>query len=216
MKFALDINNVNYIKIVYKDIYGISHCSKAMVKQIGEKEIIACSRAEIIPKIDTPQDINLSFACDDGLYKATTILKYTSNLYDDESYIYFRIKTPEEIEYHQDREYFRVRAGIKVIIYYNQSDMEQINSLECYAYDISANGIRVWFMEPADISQNVKLEMLFDGRKIYTNAFCVRTDFENKISMLSFKFDRIKEQDVDFISQFCIKKQLEIKRSQLM
>ena len=216
MKFALDINNVNYIKIVYKDVSGTSHCSKAIVKQIGEKEIIACTKADIKPKIDTPQEVNLSFACDDGLYKATTILKYISNLYDDDSYVYFRLKTPEEIEYHQDREYFRVRAGIKVIIYYNQPDTEQTQSLECYAYDISANGIRVWFMEPTDISQNVKLEILFDGRKIYTNAHCVRTDFENKISMLSFKFNGIKEQDVDYISQFCIKKQLEIKRSQLL
>ena len=58
--------------------------------------------------------------------------------------------------------------------------------------------------------------LIFEERKIYTNAFCVRTDFENKISMLSFKFDKIKEQDADYISQFCIKKQLEQKRSQLL
>ena len=216
MRFALDINNVNYIKIVYKDTNGISHCTKAMPKQIGEKEIIACAKSEITPKVEAPQEVSLSFACDDGLYKTTAILKYITTLYDDESYVYFRIKTPEEIEYRQDREFFRVRAGIKVIIYYNRPDIGQIQKLECYAYDISANGIRVWFMEPTDIPQNTQLEIIFEERKIYTNAFCVRTDFENKISMLSFKFDKIKEQDADYISQFCIKKQLEQKRSQLL
>lgn len=215
MKFELDINSVNYIKIVYKDINGNSHCAKAILKQIGEKEIIACVKSENMPKIETPQDITVSFACDDGLYKTNAILKYVSIVYEDDPYVYFTIQTPMGVDYQQIREYFRVRMYEKAFISYRDEN-ENIQRIECKTSDISANGIRLQLEQPIKLAKNVQLKILFETRTIQTNAILVRTDYDGNIFRASFKFDRISNQDVDYIAQRCIKKQLELKRSQLL
>ncbi len=214
MKFELDINNVNYIKIFYKDINGVSHCIKAILKQMGEKEIIAYAKSDNIPKAETPQDITVSFACDDGLYKTGARLKYISTVYEENPYVYFTIQTPEGVDYQQIREYFRVRMFEKALMSYKDEN-ENIQRIECKTYDISANGIRLQFEQPLKIFKNVQIKIFFETRTIQTNAILIRTDYDGNIFRASFKYDRISERDMDYISQMCIKRQLELKRNQL-
>ena len=44
MKFNLNLDSINYIKIVYSDRNGSPHCVKAAIKRMGEKEIFACAK----------------------------------------------------------------------------------------------------------------------------------------------------------------------------
>ncbi|MBR1775525.1 PilZ domain-containing protein [bacterium] len=213
MKFNLDIDSINYIKIVFTDKYGHAHYTKAAIKQMGEKEILACAKFQDGLKLNTPQEVTISFVCDNGLYRTKTNLKYISVSYEEDTYVYFTLQTPEGIEYQQNREYFRVKLEENVILFFKQSDLS-FQRIECKTHDISANGVRIEFNSPINIPENVQLNILFEKRNIKTNARLIRTETANNLFRAAFKFVNISEQDMDYISQVCIKKQLEYKRNQ--
>ena len=91
MKFNLNLDSINYIKIVYQDENSSTRCTKAAIKRMGEREIFACAKFEDGLNIKTPQDILLSFICDNGLYRTTTPLKFIES---EPPYVFFTIKTP--------------------------------------------------------------------------------------------------------------------------
>ncbi len=207
MKFNLNLDNINYIKIVYKDRQDATCCTKAAIKHMGEREIFACAKFEDGLNIQTPQDVLLSFVCDNGLYRTTTTLKYIEN---DEPYTFFTLKTPEGLEYQQNREYFRVKLDEDAILSFNNS------IIACKVHDISANGIRLILPEKIDNLNEVSINILFKPRDVKTKAQFVRFDDEDGILKASFKFVDISENDVDIISQKCIQKQLEYKRNSII
>ena len=75
MSFDLNLNNIKYIKISYKNTENEISTIKAILKKIEKSEILACIKAEENLKLTTPQEITLNIVCSEGLYKATTILK---------------------------------------------------------------------------------------------------------------------------------------------
>ena len=87
MKFKLD--NIKYVKILYKDGNDKPCIKKAAIKKTSEKEILACAKADGDLNIALPQDITLSIVCDDGLYRTKTILEAVDK---DDPYIFFVIK----------------------------------------------------------------------------------------------------------------------------
>lgn len=204
MKFNLNLDNINYIKIVYKDKQNNACCTKAAIKNMSEREIFACAKFEDGLYLQTPQDISLSFVCDNGLYRTTTTLKYIEN---QAPFVFFSIKTPLGIEYQQNREYFRVRMEEDVILSFDK------HSIPCKVHDISANGVRIILPQKIDIPEEVNLDILFQPKDIKTKAKFVRTDNEDNIFKASFEFVEMSGADMDLISQKCIKKQLEYKKS---
>lgn len=207
MKFNLNAENIKYLKIVYKDKNDVGHITKAAVKRIDEREIMACAKFEDDLYIKTPQEVSLSFVCENGLYKTNTQLKYIEN---DEPYIFFFLCTPEGVEYQQNREYFRVKMDDNVILSLGEK------AVSCKIYDISANGIRLKLNEDIQIPENVKLDILFSSSEVKINAQYIRTDKEDGILKASFSYKDISENIRDIIVQKCIQKQLEDKRKTLM
>ena len=138
MKLNLNIENVNYIKILYKDKNDFTHCIKAALKRLDEREIVACAKFDEDFFISTPQDVNINIACDNGLYQATATLKFISK---EEPYIFFNIKSPEDIVYQQKREYFRVKISENALISYDINDKRK--DIPCETYDLSGNGVRL-------------------------------------------------------------------------
>ena len=203
MKFNLNLDNINYIKIVYKDRDENTCCTKAASKNMSEREIFACAKFEEGLNIQTPQEISLSFVCENGLYRTNTTLKYLEK---DAPYIFFGIKTPLGLEYQQNREYFRVRMEEDVILTFDKI------SIPCKVHDISANGIRVILPKKLDLPEEVMLDILFSPKNVRTKAKFIRTDNEDNTLKASFEFVGMSEADMDLISQKCIKKQLEYKR----
>lgn len=204
MKFSINPEKVKYLKIVYKDKNDTEHFTKAVAKHIEDREIVACIKFDDSLNIETPQDISLSFVCNDGLYKATTTLKSVVNA---APYIIFNLKTPENLEYQQIREFFRVKMEGDVILKFEGK------TVSSKIYDISANGIRVKIDEDIKIPDNVELDIIFSDKNIKTSAKFVRTDEEDGIIKASFAYQNISELNRDTISQKCILKQLEDKRN---
>ncbi len=206
MKLNLDLDNINYIKLLYKNTDNLPCCTKAAIRYMNEREITACAKFEEAQRISTPQDVTLSFISDNGLYRTNTILKYINN---EEPYTFFVLKTPEGFEYQQNREYFRVRFQEDALLSFNGQ------VIPCKTYDISANGVRLILTNEIDIPQNVVINLLLSPKDLKVKARFVRYDEEDNIFKASFSFVGLPENDVDVISQLCIKKQLEYKRNSL-
>lgn len=207
MKFNLNVDSIKYIKVKYTDSNGVGHIAKASIKHLGEKEIFACMKYQRELNLVLPQEISVSFACDNALYNAKTILKTVEN---DDPYIYLTLKTPVEIEYTQNREYFRVRMEEKVILSFVGT------VLACKIYDISANGIRLILDKDVPIPNDVMIDILFSPKDIKTKARFIRKDNEDGVLKASFAYVDITETNRDIISQICIQKQLKDKRRSLM
>ena len=204
MKFNLNLDNINYIKIVYKDKSGTVCCTKAAIKNMNEREIFACAKFEDNLFLDTPQEVSLSFVCENGLYRTSTTLKSIEN---DAPYIFFVMKTPVGIEYQQNREYFRVKMDEDAIISFENE------TIPCKIHDISANGVRLILLRKVDIPEEVNLDLLFSEKELKIKSKFIRFDTEDNIPKVSFEFLGITDSERDFISQKCIQKQLEYKRS---
>lgn len=206
MKFNLNLDSINYIKLIYQGSDDKPCCVKAAIKHMGEREIIACTKYENIPNIKIPQNITLSFVCDNGLYRTNTVLKYTDNK---DPYIYFIMQTPEGLEYQQNREYFRVAIKEDALLAFNGK------VIPVKTYDISANGVKLALPEKFEIPELVVIDLLLKPKGIKAKAKFIRYDEEDGVLKASFSFVSLPENEVDIISQICIQKQLEYKRNSL-
>lgn len=211
MKFDLNTESINYLKITYKDKEGFAHCIKAAVKYLNDFELLASAKYEENLNIETPQEIELGIACENGLYKATTILKHIEN---NNPYLLFSMSKPDEMEYHQNREYFRVKLQENVNIVYEENGQEKW--ISAITYDISANGVRVETEKIIDFPENVKIILHLPQRDIELQAKYVRTDNEDQKLKLSFHFVNVNQTDLDYIFQICFAKQLEDRRKNLL
>ena len=212
MKLNLNIDNVNYIKIVYKDKNDYAHCIKASLKRMDEREIVACAKFEESLLINVPQEVMINIACDNGLYKAATQLKHIEK---EEPYIFFTMIAPEEIDYQQKREYFRVKINENALISYEEEG-EKVKNIACETYDLSANGVRLILDARYNIPSVVNIKLYLSKKIIDVNARYIRTDEEDNILKASFSFADLQESDLDCISQICFQKQLEARRKSLM
>lgn len=207
MKFDLSLDEIKYIKVKYLDSDSVGHIARATIKRLNEREIFACVKLIDNTKILFPQEVEISFACDNALYKANTCLKSVEN---DDPYVYLIFKTPTELEYQQNREYFRVRMDENVLLSFNG------NVIPCKIYDISASGIKLRLDNDIVIPQKVTLNIMFSPKNVNTQAKFIRIDEEEGVRTASFAFENMTESNRDIISQKCIQKQLNDKRRSLL
>lgn len=207
MRFNINLEDVNYIKILCKDSEGAPRTLKAAIKKFDERELIACSKFEENLLIKTPQEITLSFVCTDGLYRTKTKLLSIENA---DPYLILIIEPPQGLEYQQNREYFRVPViyPCKYIIKVDDS----IISHKGTTFDLSANGVSIILSEHAITTEDSYLEIDIEGIEIRTKVKYIRSEKVENGYRLSFKYTQITNQDRDYISKVCIQKQLEHKR----
>ena len=124
------------------------------------------------------------------------------------------MKKPENMEYRQNREYFRVKINEDASVIYNVGEKEE--KISAITYDLSANGVRIELDEEIAFPETVRLVLYLRKREIDVQAQYVRNDIEDKIIKSSFKFIDISDQDLDYISRICLAKQLEDRRKNLM
>ena len=209
MKFNLKIEDIKYIKITYKDSSDNLLSLKAGVKKIDFNKIISTAKYEEDLYVKTPQKITIDFVCKDGLYKGESDLLLISK---EEPYIFVSTTIPDEIEYFQNREYFRVPAIYDCIYSVNN---DEIQTFRAKTVDISANGVNIFLYENIIPEKDAYLTLLINEKEIRTRISYVRSvQVENGYN-LSFYFSQISVQDRDLISQECIKKQLELKRKSI-
>lgn len=210
MKFNLDLKNIKYVKILYKNAFGNPCTTKAVLKRANEHEFLACTKFNENLEIETPQTITLSIVCDDGLYRTKTELKKIEN---EEPYTFFILTPPNGIEYQQNREYFRVPTSFDCTLS-AWSKNGDIN-FSTQTYDISANGVSIVSKEILEPVGDSDLSILVNGIEIKTRVRHVRSEKLETGYKHSFFFVNISNNDRDFISQVCLKKQLEAKRNSI-
>lgn len=211
MQFNLNLEDIKYVKILGENPDGKPCTIKAALKKMDEKELIACSDIIEETKLQENQEITLSIVCQDGLYRTKTILKEVS---EDEPYRFFYLDTPKGLEYQQNREYFRISANYGCA-YYVHSDGE-VQSYTTETCDISANGVSIMLPELVISEEDSEIEMMLEERYIRANIQYVRSEKQSSGYKLSFMFTNISDKDRDYISQICIKKQLELKRNKTL
>ena len=211
MKFDLNKEVINYVKINYVDNDLFPHYVKAAVRFIGELEFLVSVKSEENISIPIPQTVALGIACDNGLYKAQTQLR---SIEFEDPYILFTMNKPEEMEFQQNREYFRVKIQENANISYEKD--EQKHSLSVLTYDLSAKGVRIEIEQEIEFPEEVLLSLYFQNKTIEVTAKYIRTDIEDNIIKASFQFKDINQADLDYLSQVCFKKQLEERRKNLL
>lgn len=211
MKFDLNTENINYVKITYNDKLGFAHCIKAAMKFLGEYELLLSIKSEENLQIDIPQEVEIGLACDTGLYKSKTTLKKIQR---EGAYILFSLQKPVEMNYQQNREYFRVKLQEDANILFEEN--EQLIKIPAITYDISANGVRIELDSQISFPPEVKIILFLPQRTVDLKAKYIRTDDEDKLLKASFQFIDIKQSDLDYISQICFQKQLEERRKNLI
>lgn len=207
MHFNFNLEDIKYIKILYRNNEGNPSTVKAAIKTMNDREIVSCIKYEEGVKVATPQDITLSVVCGDGLYRTRTKLKSVD---EDDPYIFFILETPQGMEYQQNREYFRI-TGSYDCMYYVTNDEET----KCYTtktVDISANGISIVIPELIFSEEGSEIEIMLNERIIQAKIQYIRSEKLDEGYKISFTYANISNTDRDFISKVCIKKQLEQKR----
>lgn len=208
MKFDFNIDDVKYLKILYSNSDGNPVTIKAGLKNITEREIIACIKFEDYFYIDTPQEVSLSIIRNEGLYKTKTKLKSYSS---DPPYIFLYLEKPEDLDFKQNREYFRMPISFSCKYRVNNNGTPALFDAEIS--DISASGVSIILPVHIFSEEDAEIEINTDKRVIKAEIKYIRSEKINDNYKLSFAFTKISEKDQDYISQICILKQLETKRN---
>ena len=208
MRFNLNVEEIKYIKILYANKDGNPVSTKAALKKIDDREIVACLKFEDNFVVEVPQQITLSIVCSEGLYRTKTmLLSYSCEA----PYIFMVLETPGSIEYQQNREYFRVNASYNCVYYVqNNGQAAMFNAVTA---DISANGVSIIMPVHIFSEEDAEIEMMVEERLIRTKIRYIRSEKLDSGYKLSFKYSDLPLRDRDYISQICIKRQLEDKRN---
>lgn len=208
MKFNLSVESIKYVKILYANSDGCPVSVKAAIKKADENELVTCIKQEEALELQTPQTVTLSIICAEGLYRTKTVLK--SCLFNG-IYNIFCLETPSNLEFQQNREYFRVLGNYKCVYYVNNNG--QTAAFDSETADISANGVSIILPVHVFSEEDSEIELMIEERLITAKIAYVRSEKLDNGYKLSFKFTEISNKDKDYISQVCIKKQLEEKRN---
>lgn len=208
MKFNFEIEDVQYVKLLYRNSDGSPNTIKAAIKKLDEEELIVCINFDKDFIIDTPQIVTLSIICNDGLYRTKTTLKTVEK---DIPYHLLILDAPSGMEYQQNREYFRVRTEYNCA-YYVKIDGE-IKNFTTKTYDISANGVSIILPIHAFSEESSEIDIMVDERMVHAKLQYIRSEKLDEGYKLSFAYTDISNMDRDCISQACIRKQLEEKRN---
>lgn len=210
MKLNFKTEEINYIKLLYKDSNGNLERVRAAFKSMNDKEILACAKSDKEINVALPISVMLNIICNDGLYYAETTLKSVEN---DDPYRFFVLETPKNIDFSQKREYFRILTNLKCNYKLNTNNLTK--EFETNTIDISANGVCIFIPKYLDFQNISNISIYIKNKKIETNVRYIRAENINDGYKVSFTFTKISEQDRDIISQFCFQKQLEQKRNNL-
>ena len=208
MKFNLNIDDIKYLKILYSNENGNPVSMKSAIKRVDDREITACVKYEDDFNISCPQQVTLSIVCSEGLYRTQTKLK---SYRCDAPYISLYLETPDNFEFQQNREYFRVPVTLNCS--YHVINNGQPAVFETKTFDISAGGLSIILPVHVFSEEDAEIEIKIAEKVIKAKIRYIRSERTDTGYKLSFKYTDISNRDTDLISQLCIQKQLEDKRN---
>ena len=210
MKFNFETKDINYIKISYIDAEDNLYSIKAILKEVNKTSILVCIKSNEQLNLLKQQDVKVNIVCKDGLYQADSKI---ISIEEDVPYNFIRLEKPEDVDYLQNREYFRINAVYPCLYKVNQENINR--DFETQTIDISANGVSIFMPIFVKSEPSSHLELNIENKKLKIKAQYVRIEKWEDGYKISFSYNNISESDRDYISQICLKKQLEEKRKHL-
>ncbi len=210
MKFNFNRASINYIQITYK-LSDSTLCScKTSLRDADDKTVILSCKFDDELKLTSNTEVVMDIVCNDGLYRAKTRLKYTTK---ESPYLYLFLENPSDIVYQQNREFFRVEEVFECLCIIKENG--ELRQYKSETIDISANGVSLLFTSKIVVENPVNLILKINNKELRITARLVRTENYGKFYKISFTYTKILESDRDYISQYCIQKQL-IERRNLL
>ena len=211
MKFNLKLEHIRYVKMFLEDSVAGNVAIKCNVRTISKNELICSAKFDDSFNGVRLQRVKINIVCDDGLYKAETRLKRVESSY---PYIIYYLEVPDSIEFEQKREFFRIDYKQPCTCFVNIKG-------EKYRYDgeilnLSANGVCAVFLSSFVPVDSCDFIFTIENKTLSFKVNYIRSEkYEGKYKV-SFSFEKLTSTEKDFISQICIKKQLEQRRKNLL
>lgn len=209
MKLNFRLEDIRYANLLYRDSNGNPCMDSIIIKDLKDNILANCKASKRL-QLQSKQNVTLSIVCSDGLYILKTKVKSVEQ---DEPYIFIVFEQAESIEHHQKREYFRVPAMYECMVYARVD--KELQDIKVKTFDISANGICLFIPDNVQYQNINELTINIENNFIKIKVKYIRAVKLEKGSKVSYYFDYISESDRNFISQVCIKKQIEERRNLL-
>lgn len=213
---AAELSNYKYVKVIYKGVDNKPHEVMTDVKTLNDSEISLYFKYRVDFDIKCPQEITVKFVTDDGMFVAKSTLK---ELEKSNRFAFMKILPPSRMEKRQERKYYRVsmkRYCVLIVTDENGNSKGYMSRL----VDISAGGVLIHKLEsmfndcfvninPDDWKQfNIVLFLDIDI-VLKLSARFVRCEKQEQYYRYAFEFIKIKESDINIISKYVTKEQVE-------
>ena len=211
-----DLSNLKYVKVAYTGLDNKSHEVVTDVQQLGEELISVYFRYKAKFDIKYPQQVTVKFITDGGMFVAESLLQEIKK---SDSYVYFTIMPPAKMIKRQERKYYRIQLKRACVLVAT----DKSGNSSCFMsrlVDISAGGVLIHKLEsmynsdivsinPQDYKRfNIVLFLDIETVLKLTARF-VRQEKNDVSYRYAFEFTEIQQKDVDTISKYVTKEQVE-------
>ena len=211
---AAELSKLRYVKVIYTGLDNKQHEIKTEVKFLGEALISLYFRYKQCFDIQYPQEVTIKFVT--GLYIAKSTLQEIKK---DDNLVYFTIVPPARMEKRQNRRYYRInlkRTCVLVATDANGNSSGYMSRL----VDVSAGGLLIHKLESMFSDEYVTIDPLsykyFNivlfldiDTVLKLSAKFIRWEKGEESSRYAFEFMRMKQSDIDTISKYVNKEQIE-------
>lgn len=211
-----ELARLRYVKLTYSGVDGNPHEIKTELKTLSDAAISLYVRCRTYPEIQCPQQIIIKFITDNGLFEAISVLQRIEKV---DNIVYFLIQPPTKMIKCQNRKYYRVnmkRTCVLVATDENAHSTAYMSRL----VDVSAGGILIYKLESMFDNEFIAIEpenykqfniVLFLDIDVVLklSARYVRQEKHDKFYRYAFEFTNMKQSDIDIISKYVTKEQVE-------
>jgi len=211
-----DLSKLKYIKVVYTGLDSGWHEVKTEVKFMGTELISLYFRDNRGFNINYPQKVTIKFVCEDGLYTAQSTLQKIEKV---DELVYFTILPPARMDKRQNRKYFRINLKRTCVLIATKKDGNSAAYMSRLV-DVSAGGVLIHQLESMFNDKYVSIDpinydyfniVLFLDLNIVLklSARFIRHEKADESDRYAFEFVRMKPGDIDTISKFVTREQVE-------
>ena len=211
-----DLSRLKYVKIVYTGPDGESQEIKTQAKFIRSDLTSLFLNSSDDFDINYPQDIVVKFVAEDASYEGQATLQKIER---GRTLVAFTITSPKTVERCQNRRYYRINLKRECVLVATDSEKHS-SAFLARVIDVSGCGILVNKLEtmfssgyvaidPAKYEQFHIILFLDIDKVLKLPARFVRQDATEGAGKYAFEYTDIKQNDIDLISKYVTKEQIE-------
>lgn len=211
-----EFTNVERVEITYMDTNRIWHDITGTIKFVNDESFTLFFEYDRDFKVNQQQDITIKFAIEKVVYSAITKITAVKRV---DKHVFLTISSPAKINAIKQRKFYRVNLNTKgVLIATDENEQHLVYILD--TIDLSAGGVLVYKLQSVFDTRNntlntneiisYKIILFLDtGKVLNLSVRLVRTEQVNYIIQYAFEFINTNINDIDVISKYVAKKQIE-------